>query len=100
MRKQIKLLAAKRAAIAQCAPAHYALLDTLRSSWFLIAFVGTAVYWVAKNDLSINNIQKIEARTTALEHRAASLESGIAQLKLKLDMIRDDLSIIKTAVMK
>ncbi|MCL2737732.1 MAG: hypothetical protein FWE17_02635 [Alphaproteobacteria bacterium] len=80
--------------------AHYALLDSIKSSWFLIALLCTAVYWVAKHDLSISDVQKIEARTTALENRAASLESGIAQLKLKLDMISQDLSIIKTAVMK
>jgi len=98
MVNKIKQLAAKRHATTT--PAHYALLDSLRNSWFLIAFVAAAVYWVAKHDLSISDVQKIEARTTALENRAASLESGIAQLKLKLDMISQDLSIIKTAVMK
>ena len=97
MVNKIKQLAAKRPAISQ--PVHYALLDTLRNSWFLIVFVGTAVYWVAKHDLSISEVQKIEARTTALENRVASLESGIGRMKLKLDMISQDLSIIKTAVM-
>ncbi|MCL1785554.1 MAG: hypothetical protein FWG39_00175 [Alphaproteobacteria bacterium] len=98
MVEKIKQLAAKRHAAAQ-SPQN-ALLDSLRNSWFLIMFVGTAVYWVAKHDLSIDDVQKIESRTTALENRAASLESGIAQLQLKLDVIKEDLALIKTAVIK
>ncbi|MDR1206868.1 MAG: hypothetical protein LBK26_00405 [Rickettsiales bacterium] len=77
-----------------------ALLDLLRNSWFLIVFVGTAIYWAAKHDSSLTDIQKLEARAAALESRVATLESGLGQLQLKLDVIKEDITMIKSAVIK
>lgn len=76
------------------------LLELLRNSWFLILFIGTIVYWAAKHDSSLGDIQKIDARTTALESRVSTLESGIAQLQLKIDGIKEDVTLIKSAVIK
>jgi uncharacterized protein YceH (UPF0502 family) len=70
-------------------------METLRNSWFLIIFIGTAIYWVAKHDFNAIDAQRNEARISAIEPRVAALESGIAQLQLRLDIIHDDLSIIK-----
>jgi len=78
----------------------FGFIDILRNSWFLIMFIGTAIYWAARHDTSLNDIEKIDARTTGLETRVATLESGIAQLQLKLDIIKEDITIIKTAVIK
>lgn len=75
-------------------------MDLLRSSWFLIVFLGSLIYWVAKQDSSISNFQKAESRITTLENRTSLLESGIAQLQLKIDGIKEDLNLIKTAVIK
>lgn len=76
------------------------LVHILRNSWFLIAFIGAAIYWVARQDHSLTNIDKNEARTTALEARVTTLESGNAQLQLKIDGIKEDVRLIKSAVIK
>ncbi|MCL2749244.1 MAG: hypothetical protein FWE50_04200 [Alphaproteobacteria bacterium] len=76
------------------------LIDLLRNSWFLIVFVGTAIYWAARHDSSLDNVKKIDARTTALESRVSTMESGITQLQFKIDGIKEDLALIKSAVIK
>jgi hypothetical protein len=75
-------------------------LDLLRNSWFLLAFAGGVIYWVAKQDSSLSDIKKNESRITSLENRATILESGIGQLQLKIDGIKEDLTLIKSAVIK
>ncbi|MBN1281486.1 MAG: hypothetical protein JW985_00765 [Alphaproteobacteria bacterium] len=76
------------------------VLEFLRSSWFLIVFIGGLIYWAAKQDSSLSNIEKSENRITALENRTSLLESGIGQLQLKIDGIKEDLNLIKSAVIK
>lgn len=76
------------------------LIDFLRSTWFLIMFVGGLVYWAARQDSSMAYIQKDEARITSLENRTNGLETGIAQMESKIDGIKEDVTLIKTAVMK
>lgn len=76
------------------------IIATLRDSWFLIAFIGGLVYWVARQDSSLADIQRADTRITTLENRTTILETGIGQLQIKLDTIRDDVSLIKTAVIK
>ena len=88
----------KQPAVAPSTPNN--LIDLLRNSWFLIVFVGTAIYWAARHDSSLDNVKKIDARTTALESRVSTMESGIAQLQLKIDGIKEDLTLIKSAVIK
>jgi len=82
------------------AMSNWSFMDLLRNSWFLIVFIGTAIYWAARHDYSIGDVQKNGARITALETRVTTLESGISQLQLKLDIIKEDLSLIKSAVIK
>ncbi|HNY25448.1 MAG TPA: hypothetical protein PKJ33_02790 [Alphaproteobacteria bacterium] len=76
------------------------LLEFLRSTWFLIIFIGGLVYWAAKQDSAIAYAQKDEVRITTLENRANVLEKGIGQLETKIDGIKEDVTLIKTAVMK
>ncbi len=76
------------------------ILDFLRSSWFLIVFIGGLIYWVAKQDSSLSDIEKSETRITSLENRTSILESGIGQLQLKIDGIKEDVTLIKSAVIK
>ena len=75
-------------------------LDILRDSWFLIAFVAGLIYWVARQDSSLSEIERQEGRITALENRTTTLESGIGQLQLKIDGIKEDVTLIKSAVIK
>ncbi len=76
------------------------IIDILRSSWFLIAFIGGMIYWVARQDSSLNEIERNEHRITTLENRTTILESGIGQLQMKIDGIKEDVTLIKSAVIK
>lgn len=75
-------------------------LDLLRNSWFLLAFVVGVIYWVARQDSSLNELERADERITALENRTTILESGIGQLQLKIDGIKEDVTLIKSAVIK
>ena len=76
------------------------VIDMLRNSWFLIAFLGGIIYWVARQDSLMTYVQKDEIRITALENRTNAIETGIGQLKIKIDGIKEDLTLIKSAVIK
>ena len=76
------------------------IVDTLRGGWFLIAFIAGMVYWVARQDLSLDELTRAEERITALENRTTILETGIGQLQLKIDGIKEDVTLIKSAVIK
>lgn len=78
----------------------FSFLDILRDSWFLIAFVAGVIYWVARQDSSLSEIERMEQRITSLENRTTILESGIGQLQLKIDGIKEDVTLIKSAVIK
>jgi hypothetical protein len=75
-------------------------MEFLRNSWFLIVFVGGLIYWAAHQESSLAYVQKDEARITALEKRTNILENGIAQMQMKIDGIKEDVSLIKGAVIK
>lgn len=76
------------------------IIDFLRDSWFLIAFVAGMIYWVARQDSSLVDLERADHRITALENRTTILETGIGQLQIKLDGIKEDVALIKTAVIK
>ncbi|MBR5904091.1 MAG: hypothetical protein IKZ49_00990 [Alphaproteobacteria bacterium] len=75
-------------------------LDLLRDCWFLIAFVSGIIYWVARQDSSLVELEHFDKRITSLENRTTTLESGIGQLQLKIDGIKEDVMLIKSAVIK
>ncbi len=76
------------------------IIDILRDSWFLIAFIAGVIYWVARQDSSLSELSRQNDRITALENRTTLLESGIGQLQLKIDGIKEDVTLIKSAVIK
>lgn len=76
------------------------IIDSLRDSWFLIAFIAGLIYWVARQDSSLMDLERADRRITALENRTTLLETGIGQLQIKLDGIKEDVALIKTAVIK
>ncbi len=81
-------------------PNIFSFIDALRDSWFLIAFIAGMIYWVARQDSSLSEIERMEQRITSLENRTTILESGIGQLQLKIDGIKEDVTLIKSAVIK
>ena len=76
------------------------VIDMLRDAWFLLAFVAGLIYWVARQDSSLAEIERQDQRITSLENRTTILESGIGQLQLKIDGIKEDVTLIKSAVIK
>lgn len=76
------------------------ILEMLRSCWVLLAAAFGVVYWVARQDSSLNELERADNRITALENRTTILESGIGQLQLKIDGIKEDVTLIKSAVIK
>ena len=76
------------------------IIDVLRNSWFLLAFIAGLIYWVARQDNALVELDRLTARMTTLENRTTILETGIGQLQLKIDAIKEDLTLIKTAVIK
>lgn len=76
------------------------LVDFLRNSWFLIAFIAGVIYWAARQDSSLEDLARADSRITALENRTTILETGIGQLQIKIDTIRDDVALIKSAVIR
>ena len=76
------------------------IIDTLRNGWFLIAFIAGLIYWVARQDNALVELDRLTVRMTTLENRTTILETGIGQLQLKIDGIKEDLTLIKTAVIK
>ena len=75
-------------------------MDFLRNSWFLIVFIGGLIYWVARQDLSVVELERVDTRITSLENRTTVLETGIGQIQIKIDDIKEDLTLIKSAVIK
>lgn len=76
------------------------ILEMLRNSWFLLAFAFGVVYWVARQDSSLNELERADSRITTLENRTTILETGLGQLQLKIDGIKEDVTLIKSAVIK
>ena len=76
------------------------LVEFLRNSWFLIAFIAGVIYWAARQDSSLDDLARADNRITALENRTTILETGIGQLQIKIDTIRDDVALIKSAVIR
>ncbi len=81
-------------------PSAIGILDFLRDSWFLIAFIAGLIYWVARQDSSVAELERVDARITSLENRTTVLETGIGQIQIKIDDIKEDLNLIKGAVIK
>ena len=76
------------------------ILDLLRDGWFLVACVFGVIYWIARQDSSLEELVRQDQRITSLENRTTILESGIGQLQLKIDGIKEDVTLIKSAVIK
>lgn len=75
-------------------------LEFLRNSWFLIVFIGGLIYWAARQDMSVAEHDNFDSRITSLENRTTILETGIGQIQIKIDDIKEDLTLIKGAVIK
>lgn len=64
-----------------------------------VAFTGV-IYWAARHDSSLDDIKEHKIKIDSLEKRITILESGIDTLQVKMNDIKEDLSLIKSAVIK
>ena len=80
---------------------HYTpVIDQIRNAWFILAAVIGIIYWAAKHDTSLQDIKENRTKIGMLENRMIVLEIGLDKLAVKIDGIKEDLSLIKSAVLK
>lgn len=76
------------------------LNELVKNVWLIMAAIGGVIYWAAKHDTALNDIGENRARITTMENRMATLENGLNKLQVKIDDIKEDLTLIKSAVIK
>ena len=76
------------------------IFDVVKSGWILACAFAGIIYWAARHDSSLTDVKENRTKIGMLENRIIALESGLDKLAVKIDNIREDLSLIKTAVLK
>ena len=76
------------------------IIDQIRQLWFVFVAISGIVYWAAKHDAALLIISDNKTRIGLLESRIIVLESGLEKIRVQIDGIRDDLLIIKGAVVR
>ena len=74
--------------------------ELVRNTWIILAAVGGIIYWAARQDNALGDIKENRTKIGMLENRIVILESGLDKLSVKIDAIKEDLSLIKSAVLK
>ncbi|MDR1826093.1 MAG: hypothetical protein LBQ49_00190 [Rickettsiales bacterium] len=74
--------------------------ELLRNTWIVLAAIGGIIYWAARQDSSLADIKENRTKIGMLENRIIILENGLDKLAVKIDGMREDLSLIKSAVLK
>jgi hypothetical protein len=75
-------------------------MEHLRHVWFILASIAGIIYWAARQDSSLTDIRDNRTKISLLENRMAISENGLNMLSVKIDGLRDDVSLIKQAVLK
>ena len=76
------------------------IAEFIRNTWIIMAALGGIVWWAARQDSSLADVKENRTKIGMLETRIAILETGLQKLQIKIDGIREDLVLIKTAVLK
>ena len=79
---------------------HFPISEIIKSGWIIIAALITIIYWAARQDSSLEEIKEHKIKINGLESRITLLESGLDKIQVKIDDIKEDLSLIKSAVLK
>ena len=79
---------------------HIPISEVIRGIWFItLAFIGV-IYWAARQDSSLDDIREHKIKIDSLENRIIIIEVSLNKLQVKMDDIKEDLSLIKSAVIK
>jgi hypothetical protein len=78
----------------------HSIVDQVKNIWFILAAFVAVIFWVARHETALPDIQENKARIGHLERHIIILESNFSRLQMQIDGIRDDLGIIKQAVLK
>jgi hypothetical protein len=76
------------------------IAELLKSGWIVLAAFTGIIYWAARQDGSLMDIKENQTKISMLENRITVLEIGLDKLSVKIDGIKEDLLIIKNAVIK
>jgi chaperonin cofactor prefoldin len=76
------------------------IAEFARNAWVIVAAAVGIIFWAAKQESSLADIQENKAKIGLLESRITVLESGLNKLSVKIDDIKEDLKLIKSAVLK
>jgi len=76
------------------------ILDKMRNDWITLDATTGIIYWAAKQDSSLADIKENRTKIGMLENRIIALESGLDKLAVKIDGLKEDISLIKSAVLK
>ena len=79
---------------------HMPITEIVKSGWILAGAFAGIIYWAARQDSALSDIKENRTKIGMLENRIIVLESGLDKLSVKIDGIKEDLSLIKTAVLK
>ena len=78
----------------------HSVIDQVKNIWFVLAAACGITYWVAKHDSSLPDIQESKMRIGRMEKHVIVLESNFGKVQTQIDGIREDLTLIKKAVLK
>jgi hypothetical protein len=78
----------------------FRVAEFVRNAWVILAAAAGIIFWAAKQESSLADIKENRMKIGTLETRIAVLESGLDKLSVKIDGIKEDLSLIKSAVLK
>ena len=76
------------------------VLEHARNMWFVLLILSGIIYWAARHDVAILQISENRTRIQIMESRIYTLESGLDKIRVQMDNIREDLSLIKAAVIR
>ena len=63
------------------------ILETLHNGWFLLVFAVGVVYWVARQDSSLTELERADTRITALENRTTIWQKWLKENQLSIFII-------------
>jgi len=75
-------------------------IDQIKNTWLVLAAFAGIIYWAAKHDSSLPYIRENKARIGQMERHIIVLESNLGKIQAQFNGIREDLTLIKQAVLK
>jgi len=75
-------------------------MDQVKNTWVVLAAFAGIIYWAAKHDSSLPYIQDNRTRIGQMERHIIILDSNFGWMQTQIGGIREDLTLIKQAVLR